>query len=1345
MTEAASSPRRRSVWKYLLVIFLLVVLAVVGLLWYATSSSFQAMARRRVVAELEKITGGRVEVGGFHTAPFQLRVEVRDLTIHGREQPGEVPYAHIDRVVADLKIISILEGQFGFQSVLVDHPTVHLVFYPDGTSNQPQPAVKGASGKSPVEPLFSLAIGRLDVQKGELIWQDQRIPLEFTANDLAAGMSYSHFRHRFESFVSLGKVDTKLKDLRPFSWKADAQFGLGSNYVDVSSLKWSSGASHLEAQGHVADFRRPKITGTYKGTLDLAQMSAIVRQREVRAGMLEVQGKGSWALDQFVSEGKFLLRDLDWRGQNLWLQHAGLISEFWVTNQQLRLTKMDGRLLGGSAVGDMEVSNWVSSLTPPVARGGAGKKTSAEQKGLLRLRMKGLSVAALANALSTPARPLNRANLVGTAEGSADAQWKGSPSNLEAQVVLDVAPPSSSSPPELPITARVRATYRASRELELSEFSASTPASQLRASGVLSSTSSLKVAASTTNLREWQPVITALNGPEQLAVALHGRAAFNGNATGKLSSLSFAGNLQANDFNSFIPSGGQIHGRQIHWDSFTANGLFSPDKFIVHNGTLRHVGTEIHFDVNANLNQRQFSDTNPFTVYLNIQNGDVAEVQSLVDYHYPITGRMNLVVRASGTRRDPRGDGHVQLTRGTIYGEPFKRANADIRFANGEAELYNIHALQNSAEVTGLAGYNLTSRNFHFNLAGNNFDLNHFPQLQTSRFMVDGWMDFTAQGSGTLQHPAINAQLRLRDLAFDKERAGDFTLNVVSQGPDLRVTGNSQFTTSDLRIDGTVRPQNDWPADLKLHFNHLDVDSLIRAYFRGSITGHSAVAGDVWLKGPLLRPRDLEVTASLNEFLADVQNIKLLNDGPIRFAMANETLNLQQLHLVGDLTDFSAHGTAQLAGERALDLRADGHVNLKLIESFNPDFTSSGTVTVGMSVGGTVSDPFTQGRVEIADGAISYIDLPSGLSNMNGTLSFNQDRLQIESLTARTGGGSINLGGSITYFRRVPNFDLTIQGQDVRLRYPPGVSSTANTDLRLVGSTSSATLSGDIIVTKLAITPGFDFASYLERSKQSTAIPTPNSLLNRLKLDIHVTTTPELQMQTAMAKLTGDADLRARGTAAKPVLLGRVDILEGEVNFNGAKYRLERGDVTFTNPVRIDPVLDLQATTRISDYDITVNLTGEVDKLRINWRSEPPLPEADIVSLLALGRTPEESATLQGGTSAYAPLADASNLILSQALTGALTNRSQRLFGISRIKIDPQGLGTETSINRGPQVTIEQQVYNNLTLSYSTNVSQTSQQIIQVEYNITRNLSVVALRDYNGVVSFDVKLRRRKK
>ena len=232
-------------------------------------------------------------------------------------------------------------------------------------------------------------------------------------------------------------------------------------------------------------------------------------------------------------------------------------------------------------------------------------------------------------------------------------------------------------------------------------------------------------------------------------------------------------------------------------------------------------------------------------------------------------------------------------------------------------------------------------------------------------------------------------------------------------------------------------------------------------------------------------------------------------------------------------------------------------------------------------------------------------------------------------------------------------------------------------------------------------------------------MPQTDPLLNSIRLDVHIVTTPELQMQTTTLRL-GDADVRLRGTAAKPTLLGRADVTEGELYFNGTKFRLERGEVSFLGPSGIRPSLDLQMTTRVRDYDITVSLTGPPDKLKLQYRSEPPLAEADIVSLLALGRTREESAQQQGNSVLGT---EASNAILAGALNAAVSSRVQNLFGGSRIKIDPQGLSTVTTPARGPQVTIEQQVTNNLTVTYSTNVSQATQQIIQMEYNISRNLS----------------------
>ena len=248
---------------------------------------------------------------------------------------------------------------------------------------------------------------------------------------------------------------------------------------------------------------------------------------------------------------------------------------------------------------------------------------------------------------------------------------------------------------------------------------------------------------------------------------------------------------------------------------------------------------------------------------------------------------------------------------------------------------------------------------------------------------------------------------------------------------------------------------------------------------------------------------------------------------------------------------------------------------------------------------------------------------------MNGSLTFTRDRIHIETLTARTGGGTLDVKGDATSYHRQFNFNLTASGKDVRLRYPPGVSSTANGELHWVGTRASSTVSGDILVTKLAVMPNFDFSSYLERTRQIGTITPANSPLYNVKLDIHVQTAPELQMKTAVARLSGDADLRLRGSVARPTVLGRADILEGEATFNGTKFRLERGDITFADPVTIKPQVNLQASSHVRNYDLNITVTGTPDRLLVNYRSEPPLPQSDIIALLALGRTNEESQQLQ--------------------------------------------------------------------------------------------------------------------
>ena len=1342
MSEPSPSPRRRRIWKYLLLTALVGVVTLAGLAWYTTTDAFQAMVRRRLVAELELISGGRVDLGSFHTIPFRLRVEVRDLTIHGLEKPGEVPYAHVDSLAAQVKVISALGAEFGVDALVLEHPVVHVIFYPDGTTNQPQPKVQRISEKTAIEELFSLSIGELTVHNGELFWDQEKIPLNFVANDVSADLSYSHLHHHYTGNLKLGKVDTQLMDYRPFAWAAEAHFVLTSDGVDIQSLKATSGRSRLEGTGRIDNFRNPKIQANYIANFDLGEAAAIARQSKLRNGTLQANGKGNWSAEDFSSEGKLQLKDVDWHDQSTDLRKASIVTEFAINPKKLALSKMLARLLGGTATGDAEVENWLSS--PANVKLAKGKKPE-EQKGTVRLRLNDLSAAELAAAISTQSMPLNRINLAGSGDGTVEAHWTRSLQNLETVVALDVTPPRQPSPGQLPLTMHARATYRAALgELEVSALDASTRATQIHGVGLLSSTATLRFAVNTTDLREWQPVLAAFGTPGRIPMTLHGQASFNGTATGQLPNVAIAGNLMAHDFDILLPATATTPERQLHCDSLSTELHLSQREIAAHNGMLHRGDVVMNFDLAVNLQNGQLLESSPFQAKIDLHNADAAEILTLAGYGYPASGTVDLSVHVSGTKAEPHGAGHVQLTEATIYGHAIEHFDSEVRFTRDSAEFSNIRLSHYEARVTGDAAYDFSTKVFRINLTGKNFDLARIPALETTKVQVDGNVDFTANGSGTLEQPIITAALQVRDLTFDHERAGNFAIDAVTKGADLHLTGRSEFEHAELNIDGDIHLREDWPSNINLHFNHLDVDAVLRTYLQGKVTGHSAIAGDVNLQGPLRTPRGLKVTANLSDLYADIQNVEVKNDGPVRFTASSESLNIEQFRMVGEGTDLSAGGTVQLTGDRELNLRAQGRLNLKLIETLDPEFTSSGMVTVDVGFTGSVARPAMQGRLQITNGTLAYVDLPSSLSDINGSLIFNQDRLQVENLTAHTGGGLVKFGGYATSYNRQINFDVTASGQDVRLRYPPGVSSTATADLHWTGSNAASTLSGDITITKLAVTPGFDFGAYMERASQTSALPQTNPMLSRIRMDVHIVTTPELQMQTAIARLSGDADLRLRGTAAKPVVLGRADIIEGDVYFNGSKYRLERGEVTFTSPVTTTPNLDLQASTQVRDYDITINMNGTPDKLKMNWRSEPPLPEADIIALLALGRTQEESAQLQNSSQSQFSQ-DASNALLAEALNSTVSSRVQRLFGVSRIKIDPQGLSTETNPARGPQVTIEQQVANNLTLTYSTNVSQASQQIIQVEYNVSRNVSVIGVRDQNGVVSFDVRIRQRKK
>ncbi len=1172
-----------------------------------------------------------------------------------------------------------------------------------------------------------------------LLLNDQRIPFEISGERLNAGMTYSSSQKKYEGTASLASVVARYRKFPEVHGALTLTLSLAPSQVEIKSLKFSTSRSTLEASGTLTNFNNPELRVHYSASVDAAEAAALTGMPQVRSGHLDVDGAGAYANRKYLAEGNVTGRNLTWEEASTRLNGIDLSAPFTATAEKLELPHLTLRALGGVTQGELQITNWNAS--PDAAK-------AAAQRGVANLRVTNIQAGQLAGLISTRRLPLEKMNPAGNISGTVNATWTGSPRNAIAELKLEANPPAGLAANQVPVTAQLQATWHgASHSVDVATLNLATRSMRMNATGALGMASAqLRLAFNANDLNELKPMIAAFSPGIQVPANVCRRASFNGVVYGPWKGISAKGRLELEDFDSLLiaalmsPPGTFDTSRQVRWDSFSGDIAYTPSILSTQNGILKRGPAQFAFSGSLGLNNGVFvADTGQIKASLRIQNASIAELQPLMGWNYPVTGILNGDLQATGTLRTLRGSGKIDATRLTLYGEPFALLRSDVNFAAGEAQLNHILLSHNGAQLSGSAGYKFLDKTYRFDVTGSNIELANFRRFEPQRLTMQGKMDFHASGGGTLQQPAINAQLNFHKLVLNGEEVGDLAATAQTHGEELLLRAQSNFENAALTMDGSMQMRDNFPGQLTIKFQHLDFDPLIRAYLQGKITGHSSMEGYIDIHGPLKTPRDLTIVADITQLSADVENVKVHNDGPVRFSMGNQSLHMDQAHLVGDDTDMALLGDVQIASPYALDLNADGHLNLKLLRSFSPNVLASGMSNFSIHFGGTVGQPDTRGRVDISNGAISVADLPNGLSQINGRLTLAQDRLLIENLTAHTGGGELALGGFIA-FRNQLYFDVTATGNDVRLRYPPGISASANASLHYRGSEQNSQLSGTITILRFAMDPHFDFAQYLARAK-GPVVATQNPLLDNLRLDVHIVSTPELQVETSLAKLSGDADLRIRGTVASPAVLGRVNIAEGNISFSGTKYRLDRGDITFSNPQVIQPVINVEMSARVRGYDVSIGFHGPVEKLGITYRSDPPLPSGDIIALLAFGRTREQDLYNNQTTQTLTT----SDVVLSQALNSASNSRVQKLFGVGSVKIDPQYIGGAEN-NIGPRVTIEQQIKNDLTLTYITNLANSSsEQVIQVEYNLTRSISVVAVRDQNGILGFDVRIRKRKR
>jgi len=1309
-------------WKRWLGILSLVVLLLVAasLLLLHTGTGARWM-RDLVVSQVEKMTGGKVELREFRFRPFSLRSELVDFTVRGREPEGTPPLFHADLLVVDVRVDSFFRRKIALDEVRIERPRVHVRFDAEGRSNVPAPRTPRAPSPKPQhQRLFDLAISRLRLNDGEVLYNNVRTPLVAEGGRMNFALDYHRAPtgapagDRYEGLFRWEQMILVAKRYLPFPNHILARFTLQRDAFELHEAQWKLPTSDFRFTASVRELAKPRWTARFDALLDLADLRTIMRKPNTPSGWVRFLGEMGNPNGRFEFRSSFDAQDITTRWKWFHASDISLDGHFHVEGQKIIVPDMRVRVVGGEIIGRLEFFF-------------EGQRFRVDS------RARGMSLKQVLAAMDHPSFPVARLHWNGSVDVESVTTWEKDFKRVESRGTSFWSRPLEPVEGEIPTSARLDFHWiMAQDRVDLRQSEISTPTSRMTMDGPLGARdSALLLNLEAQDLLPWNDFINRLRGEDAEPRRITGRARWQGRVLGRLGHPTFIGRLEALE---------AAYDR-LYWDEVGGEITYSPDGFRLERGHARRGRSSAALDLWLELNDWGFRPENRWGFEANLERTPSDGLQDIFGTSYPARGLLTGQFRGRGTRADPELTGLVDLAEVEAWGFEFDRVRGQLAVRKDEIRVANAELRKGTGRITGNLLYRLPAGEVEFDVDGAVVPLESIRRIQTERLPLGGQLSFHVGGKGPLRAPTAEGNVRIVDLRVGEDVLGSFQGRLRADGRQVRLDLESAMETG--RVEGRLDLVlgGDYPLTGDLTVQGIDLDAFIQAAFRlRPLTGHSRADGRLWFSGALARPETLAIETDVSRLEFNYQYLQLENVGPLRVTYRNEEVRVEQAHIRGPDTDFSISGYARFAGDRQLNLRLDGTVNLRLAGGFLPELEARGVAQVNAGIEGTLSSPRITGRVRLENVSANYGEIPTGLSQIRGDFVFDRSRLLFDNVTAEAGGGRLLLSGSVSYGNGPLRYDITARATRVRIRYPEGMSWLAGGQLRLSGSPASSLLSGRVTVERLLMAEGYDLPSQIILSRGGPRGPaTTSEFLRNLQFDIEAASTPDARMEWSGGRLETEADIRARGTWEHPLFVGHIHLLGGEMTFRGNRYRLARGDINF-QPFG-PPQIDVEAVTTIRQYEVTVNFTGRSDQLRLSYRSDPPLPSSDVIALLSVGRTGEES-ELRRATQEQAPELGAGRL-LGEALSSEVTGRIGRLFGISRFRVDPFLAGSGSEQNATARVTIEQQLTRDLVITYITNVTGAQQQVIQVEYNINRDLSVVALRDQNGTFGLDIKFKKR--
>lgn len=1323
-------PPRRRRWTRILAwlgaaIVALLVILVVGVAVLLHSSRFHDYVLRTAQQKTTNSLNAPVTVQNYalNFNGISPTLDIYGLVVHGAAPYPDPPVLQVEHIRGTIRVVSVLRRTWYLEDIEVHHPVAQLFQDRHGVTNipQPKPSDSGSSTN-----LFDLAVRHAVVDQGEIYVNSRKMPLAADLHDLTFHAGYDTTKTEYSGTLSYRDGHLKYGAYDPIPHDLDAAFSYTPTAFTLQNATLHSGHSRFLLNATVNDFNAPRVNATYDATLDVSELRHTLKDPSLPTGILNTTGSleyrsrpGAQALDLVNLHGSIFSSMLQVQTPSYRGAIRELRANYEVQNGDAFVHDLHALLLGGVATGDLEM-----------------RHLTGDTRSRLQMALQGVQLSALKSLSSSTSA--STVPVHGRVDATADATWGKTASDLlaHANATLhgsmgpaagDVR--STGAQSTLPIDGVVHAVYSAATgQATLNNSYLRTPRTSLDLNGTISKSSALQVQMRSTDLHELESAAGLLRpATASQPLGLYGAATFTGSVTGSTSDPRLRGRLSATDL--------RLKGSS--WKLLRTDIDASPRSAALRNGQLVPATRgNIDFDLSATLRQWSFSDQSPFQVSLNASQLDAAELARLAGVQKPISGTLNARVNAHGTELQPQGDGDITLTQAKVVDEPIQ--TLDVRFNGTGDEIHSNLRLQMPAGVaTAVLAYLPRTKGYDLKLKADNFHIEQLQSVKARNMQVSGAINLDASGRGTLNDPQLTASLQIPRLQVQDQSLSRVTLKADVAAHQARLALDSDVMSSHVRGGGTIALTGEYQSDLALDTNRIPFAPLVALYApaqAGMLDGATELHATV--RGPLKNKSLLEAHATIPMLNVNYKKaIEIAAAAPIHLDYTNGVLNLQRAELKGTGTDLTMQGRVPVIDRSApVSLLLLGTVDLRLAQLVNPDITSAGQLKFNINSFGERSDPNVQGQVQIINASFTTPDAPLGMSEANGTLELTRDRLNISSFTATVGGGQVTARGGVLY-RPSVQFDLALQGRGVRLLYPDNIRTGFGLNLTLTGSMDQALLAGTVNVNQLSFTPDFDLMEAMGSFSSDTTPPPSQGFTNDLSLQIAVRSTNGINLVNRQLSLQGAANLTVQGTAAQPVVLGRINLTGGDLIFKGNRYKLQGGTVEFVDPTRTEPSMNLAVTTTIQQYNIAMRFEGPVEHLRTSYTSDPALPPSDIISLIAFGKTDEASAA-----NPNPPGALGAESLVASGVTSQVTNRVEKIAGISHLSIDPT-LGN-TQQNPGATVTIQQRVTSKIFVTFSSDVTDTQSQTIQLEYQRSPRVSYSATRDQNGGFAFDTKIKK---